>query len=170
MTIYSLAISADTPINPDSAFVDTVSEWHVNDLVWYEERVNVATIKCIKDYCSGQTTKLYQTMQEFQAAYIELRSLEKTHKYYFSHNEDITDAMYNINRNIAEYRDSKRFLPSIKASFSYIKNYTGKEKTQRFKKEALNVITLTKILSFDVDNCLTPTNYVIQTFKENYVE
>lgn len=170
LTICSLHLSAATPINPDSAFVDTVTEWHVNDNVWYEERIDVATIKCIKEYCKERITAIYKAIDELNATYSKYNSLVKTHKYYFTHNEEISEAMYNLNCNIPEYISSKNFLPSLKSSYLYVKNYSETTKTQRFKKEAMNIITISGFLSDGIDGCLSPVKYILQYFNENYVE
>ena len=65
MLLFPLYISAQD-INPDSAFVDTVQEWHLKDHEWYKERMKIASVKAIKDICDDYAQSTYNSLNKIK--------------------------------------------------------------------------------------------------------
>ena len=82
MLLFPLYISAQD-INPDSAFVDTVQEWHLKDHEWYKERMKIASVKAIKDICDDYAQSTYNSLNKIKENLIECLRLGKKDPYLF---------------------------------------------------------------------------------------
>lgn len=162
----SLGMSAQK-INPDSAFVDTVKEWHIKGSDWYEERMKVASIKAIKDLCNTNAQQAYNEITQQKKLAEKVLRLMQEHPD-MVYDESVSKYYDEFKNDFAEFHsDFNEYNPNLKRKLAYVRNYKGKVKTKTFIESALSVVIDSDILYTDISMCNTDLKMIINAMELN---
>lgn len=167
LLLFSYNVSAQG-INPDSAFVDTVKEWHVTGMDWYEERMKIASVKAIKDVCNDYAQNAYNAMKQIVKNMDECIRLGKKAPDIFNYNEEIANQLEEYKKADKELKaDIKAYNTELKRNLTFVRNYKGKVKTKRLVDAALTVILDADLIGLDANACNSPLVMVINEMNLN---
>lgn len=167
LLLFPLYISAQD-INPDSAFVDTVQEWHLKDYEWYKERMKIASVKAIKDICDDYAQSTYNSLNKIKENLIECLRLGKKDPYLFNYDDEITNSFGDYKKaNNELVTNLKAYNLELKRNLTFVRNYKSKIKTKRLVDAALIVIQDADILGLDAESCNISLIYIISRMNLN---
>lgn len=167
LLLFSYNVSAQG-INPDSAFVDTVKEWHVTSMDWYEERMKIASVKAIKEVCNDFAQTTYNSMKQIVKNMNECIRLGKKAPDIFNYNDEIASQFEEYKKADKELKaDVKTYNAELKRNLTFVRNYKGKVKTKRLIEAALTVILDADLIGLDANACNLPLVMIINEMNLN---